>query len=319
MNRANRFLWGNEKLTLLAKNLDDILPSPPISVHNHLQVSMRLHSLFVVYLSPLMPTGWFERDEFFPLITSLNKEQPMEIIRCAKFFETNGYFTKCEISLYEIIRRFLPLVPNILPAFSLCDGNITASCLEERGMYTISFEDLKSFYQNSYEIIANCTDCLIALNGIKYRKDFSALEKSIGEIKTVFDLEKCRSKIKKIENFLSKNEVFSKLIAEPLHSHIRNAIGHSEVSYNPLTQIIIFEDKSNGKINREEKYLVEFAKICIENFCTCVYLLEIVYQLRKIAFINDGDTPDAEYMSFFLKQAHRKVGRNEPCPCGSGK
>ena len=312
-------LWENGKLSITAKKLDDLMPSPPLAHPNHLQVSMKLHPAIVAFLSPLMPEKWFERNELFPLLTSLIKNQPTQIVVCAAYFESNGYLAKCEKSLYAEIKRFVAIVPNILPAFAMCDSIVAQEIMENRGMYSISFEDLKSYYQNSYEVIANCSDCLIALNGINYRKDFSALAKPVGEIKTIYDLEKCRSKINKVEKFLSPNESFSGLIAEPLHSHIRNAIGHNDVSYDTLSQVIVFEDKHNGKTVREEKYLVEFAKICIDNFCTCVYLMEIVYQLRKIAFSNNGDVPDAGHMRYYLQLAHKKVGRNEPCPCGSGK
>lgn len=298
-------LWENDKLTILAKKLDEILPPPPIADPNHLQTGMRLHSLAVLYLSPLMPEDWLNRNDLFPLITSLIEHQSTEVFRCVDYFEKQNFLATSEKSLYAEIKRFLGIVPYILPAFALCDDDRMRSFLNERGMFSISFEDLKSYYQNSYEVIANCSDCLIALNGIQHRNDFTALPSTTNEIKTIYDLEKSRSKIKKIETFLPMDESFSKLISGPLYSHIRNAIGHNTVSYDVFSQIITFEDRHNGKTHTERKYLVEFAQICIENFCTCVYLLEIIYQLRRIAFARSGDTSDAAYMRYYLNISHK--------------
>lgn len=311
-------LWENNKLDILAKKLNEATPDCPMENPNRLQVSMRLHHILTNFFSLLLPDDWFKSIEIFSLMESLLKASKTQVFQCADFFETRGFLAASEKSLFVEIKRFLGNVPFILPAFALCD-NENSSILDERGMFSISYEDLKVCYQNSYEIIANCSDCLIALNGIYHRGDFTSLPNKVGEIETIYDLEKSRSKIKKIENFLPPEECFSKLIIQPLHSHIRNAIGHVTVSYNAITQEITFNDMHMGKSHDETIYLTEFAHMCIENFCTCVYLLEVIYQLRKYAFIENGDIPDPKYTQKYIIPLHSKVGRNELCPCGSGK
>lgn len=312
-------LWENDKLEILYTKLNKMMPECPIEDMNHLQIGTRLHHMLVGLFSPLLPRKWNEEIELFPLISELIKSQRIQIFNCARYFEDQSFLASSESAIVTEVKKFLKIVPNILPAFALCDDAEFKNQLHERGMFSISFEDLKTYYQNSYEVIADCCDCLIALNGIYHRGDFSALPSPVGDIKTLYDLEKSRSKIKKIETFLPPEEKFSKLLTAPLHSHIRNAIGHTSVSYDPLTQMISFEDQHMGKIHVEQVYLTEFAYMCIENFCTLIYLLEIIYQLRKLPFIEMGDTPDANYTRLLLKTNHRKIGRNELCPCGSGK
>jgi len=52
------------------------------------------------------------------------------------------------------------------------------------------------------------------------------------------------------------------------------------------------------------------------------YILELVYNLRKLSFIQKGIIPSFVTDKMRVgEQQHKKkkIGRNEPCPCGSGK
>lgn len=52
------------------------------------------------------------------------------------------------------------------------------------------------------------------------------------------------------------------------------------------------------------------------------YILELVYNLRKLSFIQKGIVPSFVTAKMRVdEQQHKKkkIGRNEPCPCGSGK
>ena len=52
------------------------------------------------------------------------------------------------------------------------------------------------------------------------------------------------------------------------------------------------------------------------------YVLELVYNLRKLSFMQKGIVPSFVTNKIMMdEQQHKKkkIGRNEPCPCGSGK
>ena len=52
------------------------------------------------------------------------------------------------------------------------------------------------------------------------------------------------------------------------------------------------------------------------------YVLELVYNLRKLDFIQKGIAPSFVASKIRVdeqQQKKKKIGRNEPCPCGSGK
>ena len=60
---------------------------------------------------------------------------------------------------------------------------------------------------------------------------------------------------------------------------------------------------------------MDFAKLCIENFAWIIYIMGLIYNLQKFELIlAKGLEPSVRFA-----RITRKVGGNEPCPCGSGK
>lgn len=91
---------------------------------------------------------------------------------------------------------------------------------------------------------------------------------------------------------------------------------NSDIDYE--TQLITFKDRNKSV----DLYLIDFADLCIENFRIIFYVLELVYNLRKIDFIQKGIAPSFVASKIRVdeqQQKKKKIGRNEPCPCGSGK
>ena len=61
-------LWENEKIAILAQQLNRLIPDCPMEAPNRLQVFMRLHHTFIKYLSPLLPINWFNDLDIFSLM-----------------------------------------------------------------------------------------------------------------------------------------------------------------------------------------------------------------------------------------------------------
>ncbi|MGM0331097.1 SEC-C metal-binding domain-containing protein, partial [Enterococcus sp. AZ084] len=108
-------------------------------------------------------------------------------------------------------------------------------------------------------------------------------------------------------------------LIQSLDSKKRNAIQHFDSEIDYVTQKIVFRDRDNI----QSMYLIEFASLCIDNFELMFYILELVYNLRKIYYLKQHFVP--HFKEFSLPDTPRtqtkpeKVGRNSPCPCGSGK
>lgn len=117
---------------------------------------------------------------------------------------------------------------------------------------------------------------------------------------------------------MNKEEPFS-IPIQSLDSKKRNAIQHFDSEINYVTQEIIFKDRDNI----QSMYLIEFASLCIDNFELIFYILELVYNLRKIHYIKQNFVPHFKEVSLSKpprkNPKSEKVGRNSLCPCGSGK
>lgn len=88
------------------------------------------------------------------------------------------------------------------------------------------------------------------------------------------------------DGYLDEKEPFSKPISS-LNNRLRNAIQHFDSDIDYETQLITFKDR-NKAVNL---YLIDFADLCIENIRIVFYVLEIIYNLRKIDFIQKGIAP----------------------------
>ena len=59
-----------------------------------------------------------------------------------------------------------------------------------------------------------------------------------------------------------------------------------------------------------------FENEAVRMFQGILVISEYLYKLRQISLMLEGKMPIRSDMSFGRK---KKIGRNDPCPCGSGK
>ena len=158
------------------------------------------------------------------------------------------------------------------------------------GIATTSFEDMKAFYADSYELILDFVDVAIGLNNIAVRGDYNLFPTDSvkgRKKKQVGTFEEYRELIKSAKlDFLMDNEPFSKAII--LNRNVRNAIAHFNYDFDSDSQRIIFSDKHKGRENAVELYLIDLAILCYENISVLTYLNELLYTLRKIEYVSEG-------------------------------
>lgn len=182
---------------------------------------------------------------------------------------------------------------------------------EKYGISIAIYRNLKQLYASSYEWLLDALDVVIALNNIFERQEYS---KCLKNKDFNNDLQMVNSKYQKIDMFISGDEPFSKPLTN-INNKVRNAIQHYNDEIDYVNQKNSFYDKYKGKIRVEEIYLMDFAKLCIENFAWIIYIMKLIYNLQKFELIlAKGLEPSVRFV-----RITRKVGCNEPCPCGSGK
>lgn len=322
INKVNDLysLLENDKLNILTNELRNYLPVKYFPLNNTLEIYRGFHAWFVDFMSDLLPYNWTEDTQIFKKIRLLDTKHYQDTLKFIKYFENNGTFKNLEHRLFGSINYFLRLVDGILPVFLMFDCPSLRNNSQKYIISTTSFERMLDFYHKSYETIMDSSIILIALNNIIYRNDYDILTGTTS--KTFSQCCSDSNKKLRLKNYLIDTECFSEFIVSQLNNRIRNSIGHFSTKFDGVKQFIQFIDTNKGNERISEITLTDFAILCIENFHTCFYLLEVIYQLRKRFFLAEGDIPF--YTKSYNAQSGKEIkvdkcGRNELCPCGSGK
>ena len=313
-------LWNEQRSLLYPKIKDEISKYewiPLSKVTNDLDATIALHQLFLTtsgLTSIIHPNTLSQYTEIPRLILS-SKDNYEEITKFVN--DLSSEFNIIEKKGFKLIDAFSKIYEQLIPVVALrvedCIDNVDR---EQYGIMTTNFEELTDYYAKSYEWILDNINIVIALNNIIIRNDYTicANKKAYNEILLI------RSKYKKLD-YIDISEPFSKP-TNSLKNHIRNAIQHfnSEIDY--VSQKIVFTDNHRGKTNQEHLYLMDFGLLCLDNFSIIIYLLELIYNLRKFCFTLQGlklGVISLNVQNSKGKRTSTKTGRNSPCPCGSGK
>ena len=106
---------------------------------------------------------------------------------------------------------------------------------EKYGITTINFEEMKTFFEDSYELILEMIVIPVGLNNILERGNYNSFSP--------------KSKIKNFNNFFEQTKYFridalinGEKFSKPLNldNKIRNSIAHYDYKFNKGNQIITF-------------------------------------------------------------------------------
>ena len=205
------------------------------------------------------------------------------------YFNYKETIFSLEKRAFLLIRDFSKVFPQLSPVTLLIKANKYDEINQNKyGISTAIYRDLKHLYTSSYEWLLDGLDIVIALNNISERKNYS---KCLKNRNFDIDLQTINSKYQKINQFISKEEPFSKPLNN-IKNNVRNGIQHYSDEIDYVNQRISFCDKYKGKIKTVEISLMDFAKLCIENFSWVMYILELIYNLRKFELESDGKVTD---------------------------
>lgn len=280
--------WNGHSQLLYPKLTDEVKKYswiPFSEVTNDLDAVMAMHQMLLTTTGVSFVLRQKTLSEYCETASLIVNNQLSETINFI-----NG--ESLDLSLVEkkairLLESFVELAEQLIPVIALRSVN----CLDrvdktQYGIMTTGFEILSDFYAKSYEWILDNIDILIGLNNIAVRGQY---EKCIGG-KHYCDLALLASKYKKLELYLEDSEPFSKP-ASSLKNRIRNAIQHFDDEIDYSSQRIIFTDSHAGRVRKEELYLIDFADLCLDNFSLIFYILELVYNLRKIEYSSQGEIP----------------------------
>ncbi len=213
----------------------------------------------------------------------------------------------------SVFSSFMDIYANILPAETYLYLNNKENAAT--AISTCSFSDIKTFYQDAYETLGNLLFVPVCLDNIVLRKNHNSFEKAYRNVKCYTgarDLSWYRSLNNGTRiNLYNDNEVFQQLIGFPANRLLRNGIGHNNIKYDGVTQMITaFDQKEPGKVTVEMS-LMDMAIDCIGMAKTAVILSEMILFLLREEFRRENIT------TIIHPRFYKKITPNDKCPCGS--
>ena len=117
-------------------------------------------------------------------------------------------------------------------------------------------------------------------------------------------------------HFCLDSEVYTDFLDVVVNAKLRNAIGHNDVEYDAVSQVITYIPNPKDRTKKKTEYLLEFENEALHMFQAVLGVSEYLYRLRELSLIYEGKIP---LMVQERANWPKKIGRNDPCPCGSGK
>lgn len=219
----------------------------------------------------------------------------------------------------EIFSAFMGIYPNLLPAETYMyfkdkdDGGI--------GIATCSFSDIKTFYQDTYEVLLSLSYIPVCLDNVLIRQNYKRFNKSYNKLFEKPQYAKMDDDYsrylaldngKKLEK-LVLTEPLQGILNVPANRLLRNGIGHNNISYNGLTQeITVYDQKENSKVKLKLQ-LLDMAIDCIGLVRVAVLMAEI------LLFILREELRDSGVQTILHPELYNGLQPNDKCLCGSNK
>ncbi len=216
----------------------------------------------------------------------------------------------------EVFSDFMTIYPNILPAETYM--RYKNKNLEGVGIATCSFSDIKTFYQDAYESILSLIYIPVCFDNLVYRGDFQSFDSCFEDVfcpkNKVRDLRWYRGIDNGTRiNKLNENEKFQRILELPANRLLRNGIGHNNIKYDGITQIITAYDlKKPDKVNFQNN-LMNVAVDCLGLAKSAVVMSEMILFLLRQEFRLEN------VYSIIHPRFYKKAQVNDACPCGSGR
>lgn len=185
--------------------------------------------------------------------------------------------------IYKAYDDFINIYKHLIPALAIqyCKDNSYDYTVD--GSTTSSFDDVKQFYLDTYEALGNLIIIPVALNNIQYRANMNLMASIERDVSSLDDFMKL-TKAKRY-HFCLDTEMYTDFLDIITNAKLRNAIGHNDVEYDAIRQMITYIPNSKDRTKKETEYLLEFENEAIHMFQAVLGISEYLYHLRKLSLI----------------------------------
>jgi hypothetical protein len=303
-------LWHRNNYKYLTSELKKYIPNNRYPLENELHFMMAVHQMNIEFMSCVLDEKFFNKYSKLIMyeIGLLSEGSPKEFVELIDYFSESMH--RYEEKIFECVDTFVNKFNFMIPVFGLGFYQNKSEVDATKGITTVTFNDLKRFYIDVYEILTEMLELLIAFNNLKHRGNYNTMKAKRRDIATLDDYTK-KNKGAKVE-FLDGNETFDNLVYPNLNIKLRNAISHYTYKVDGINQLITYYPSGNEKIDNPPKIsLVEFAQSCWSIFQSLMNVSELVYQARKVTFIKQGLEPSHEHVFQLEKKSLGKKIKNK--------
>ncbi|RKH08391.1 hypothetical protein D7V97_19550, partial [Corallococcus sp. CA053C] len=293
LRRINE-LWLGRKLPLLAKEVAGLLPVEQFPMKNELQCLMAIRRLNLFFLQSVLDSKRFEStcDLIFGEQKNSTTAKISQLTELAENLDKRGVLHRFDERILLVFGQFVDRFNYMIPALGLrFYKTLDPDILVQRGITTTSFEDLKQFFVDSYELAADLLTLLVGWNNVSVRGSWNQMFPKRKDVQTLDQFED-KPKGIRIQQFLTGAEAFDSLVKPQLDVPLRNAIAHGTYRYDGVSQQITYYPSGHEtESDKQSIYLICFVRKCLDQFDSIHSLYELLYQTRKLLFLKAGQVP----------------------------
>lgn len=297
----------------LIQEVKKLIPEQFAPGTNELEILRAVHLVEIKgFITPLRDDVISEH-EVSDSVLKLDFDQIRELIEYLNAHE--GYrLENLQSTIYQMLSEFIEVYQYLIPAFAIQFCKADSIDFAEEGSTTSSFDLVKQFYLDVYEALGNILILPVALNNIKFRGNFKkvkpGLERRVNSLDDFFGLSKANR-----YHLCDSEEIYTEYLQVIINAKLRNAIGHNDVKYDAISQQITYIPDPKDRLKSRTEYLLEFENEALHLFQAILVIAEYLYKIKEFALIDKGHRP----AELGMPSKKLKTGRNDLCPCGSGK
>lgn len=332
IQNINELYFRNTHMDLLKNQLKKILPDKGFPLETEMDILRAVHHVNII---PFIAVMGDQLEETNRIIVSkvryMLANNRKELDKFAKYLCGGGLLYSWEKQISVMSSQMLQQIDKFIPIISFPYYDVTIDEAEKYySITTVSFEEIQQLYVNLYELIADVLPIIIGIDNILERNRFDLLKdkhsitkKGNVPVTLLDEFISIKEKGTRV-NYIDGRGTFEKMIHGKLDKNVRNSIGHFNYENEDVfNQTIKFKHlKNNNRI--VEKSLIRLCNEIWNMYLSLFTLSELIYHLKKLNLNMEGiHVSKLEMMDFHLERKDRninkKIGRNEPCPCGSSK
>lgn len=281
-------LFKNDNKKYLNRQLLQHKFVEPVPLGQVLKIDYSSKILDVIYrpYSVLLALNEYDkkRKELRKMLNRIKKRNPFELTQLRDdLIHLVNHSDENLMHLLDNFSRYYKYIWPIILSETFKTNNID-EIKESKGILTTSFEDLKNYYVEAFEILCSTLPLLLGIQNIEIRNDRNKFnsknEKEFNAIDSIVKYDKkVMNKGNKVKFFENEN-IFSNCIniKSILNNELRNSIGHHSYTVEADKQLITFEDRNKST----RLYLIEFSELLLKTFFATFVSFEVVHFLKNL-------------------------------------